>query len=271
MRKMGLASPGMAYPRAVRELARRVAPGAMADRARRYERGRREQVGVTAIAGEMMAAGRTAVEAGPFRGLRYPPERIGEVDAPVAKLLGIYELEIAAVFAAELARDTLTSFIDIGCADGYYAVGMPVAQARLTSHGFDIAGSARDLCAEVAALNGVAQRVRIAGRFSADSLGGIGGTGAAGAVVLCDIEGAEAELLDEALIARLAAATVVVEVHEYGRPGLSDALRGRFAATHHLTRVDQQPRDVPDVAPAAVSEFRPSDLHWLVCRPARSA
>jgi hypothetical protein len=76
-----------------------------------------------------------------------------------------------------------------------------------------------------------------------------------------------------ALIARLAAATVVVEVevHEYARPGLSDVLRDRFAATHRLTRVDQQRRDVPDMAPAAVSEFRPADLHWLVCRPGAAA
>jgi len=259
----------MAYPTALRELARRVAPGVMADRARRYERARREQAGVTGIAREMVSAGRAEVQAGPFRGLRYPPERIAEVDAPVAKLLGIYEQELYPVFAAELARETLTTFIDIGCADGYYAVGMPVAQRALTSRAFDIAGSARDLCAEVARLNGVADRVRIARRFSADSLAALDGAGS-GMLVLCDVEGAEAELLQERLIARLTAATVVVEVHEHARPGLSGTLRGRFRATHEVTRIDQQSRTAPGVAPVAVSEFRPAELHWLVCRPAEA-
>jgi hypothetical protein len=35
-----------------------------------------------------------------------------------------------------------------------------------------------------------------------------------------------------------------------------------------VTRIDQQPRTAPGLAPVAVSEFRPAELHWLVCRPA---
>jgi hypothetical protein len=254
----------VAYPAKARHLAQRAVPGLMADRARRYERGLREREGVTAIARELVGSRPMEVRDGLFTGMKYPGNRVADVGAPVAKLYGTYEQEISYVFTAALARGVRT-FIDVGCADGYYAVGMPYLDYRITSHAFDISRSARDLCREVARANALEEEVRIATRFSERSLDSIE---PAGALMLCDIEGAELDLFDARLIRRLAHTTVIIEVHEHVKLGLSATLRIRFAASHDVTVVGQTPREPGrDLPLIAFNEHRPASMHWLVCAP----
>jgi hypothetical protein len=229
----------------------------MADRARRYERRFRQRQGVTEDAMRLIAERGAVVQGGPFAGMRYPADLIADVDTPRGKLLGSYEHEIQQPFMAALRRGVRT-FIDVGCADGYYAVGMPVADHQITSYAFDLASSARRLCFEVALINAVESRVRIGRRFSTPALESIDPRDG---IMLCDIEGAEADLFDPQLVARLDATTVLIEVHETGRPGLSDYLRRTFDKTHVISRVEQASRE------SGLQEFRPPELHWLVCDP----
>src|SRR4051794_32047012 len=133
----------------LRKTAQRHAPALMAERARKYEVGVREREGITGLAHRIDPV----VQVGPFTGLRYPDDRLAEVDAPVAKFLGVYESEIAYVFEGDYSV-----FVDVGCADGYYVAGM--ARRGVRSVGFDIARSARELCTALAALNGVDVTVR---------------------------------------------------------------------------------------------------------------
>lgn len=263
---------GLGHGSLVRDIGYRVAPGYMADRARRYERGVRSKEGVTAIAQRLLDGSAPVVQHGPFAGLRYPAERVADVDAPVAKLLGIYEQEIADVFEDAIRRGTRT-FVDVGCADGYYATGMALASSGLTTHAFDIARSARELCATVASMNGVAERVSINSRFSAAWLDGIDMNGA---LLLCDIEGAERTLFDEALISRLRHAFVTIEVHEHAVPGLCERLQSAFAVSHTHRTVHQRKRRPQDFAEVplsagelavAIDERRPPEVHWLVLNP----
>ena len=64
----------------IRKAAWKLAPGVMADRARRYESKLRDEWGLP-------------VASGPFIGMRYPRDLRG-VDHPLDKLVGCYELEI---------------------------------------------------------------------------------------------------------------------------------------------------------------------------------
>lgn len=243
----------------------------MADRARSYERRIRVEGGVASLAERFAAAHGTVVQDGPFRGLAYPRSRLAEVDAAVAKLAGSYERELAPVFERAIER-RIATFVDIGSADGYYAAGMAAACPSLTSHAYDIASTARDLCAATARASAVAARVRVNGRFTWDAL-----PPSPDLLVLCDIEGGEVELLDAAAAERLAHALIVVEVHEDERPGAGARLRDAFAATHDAETIQQQPRnDVGALADwpepqrrLALSEFRGPLLHWLVFRPSR--
>jgi glycosyltransferase involved in cell wall biosynthesis len=248
-----------------RDFVRRHAPGLVADRARRYQRRFRERYGVTEVARQFVGDGPAIVREGPFQGLRYPAHRLGDVDAPVAKLLGTYERELHPVIVSAL-NGGVTTFIDVGCADGYYAVGMPHSHHQMISYAFDLSRSARDLCREVARVNDEEPRMRIGKRFSSAALDSIDPTGA---FVLCDIEGAERQLFDRDLVARLRRSTVVIEVHDQApSSSLSHYLGALFEPSHAIERVDQQPRErVDNLPPVAFEEFRPPGLHWLVCRP----
>jgi hypothetical protein len=244
----------------------------MANRARRYERELRRREGVTSGAQRLLAGGDPVVQAGPFAGLAYPPDRLADIGAPIRKLLGVYEQEIAWVFERSIAR-SVSTFVDVGCADGYYAVGMAYASPATTTFAYDISSSARELCAETAIASAVTGRVRIGKRFSIDALPSLP---ARGALLLCDIEGGEVELLDERMAAALAMTIAVVEVHEDSHPGASDQLRQAFARTHDAVTVPQQPPSRPPAQLArwpapeqsrALSEYRDPRLHWIVFEP----
>src|SRR5687768_17261507 len=58
---------------------------------------------------------------GPFAGMKYPYASNGSAVFP--KLLGTYESEISELFRYERLKRYRT-FIDIGCAEGYYLVGV---------------------------------------------------------------------------------------------------------------------------------------------------
>lgn len=257
---MAVASPASGVRNVARELARRVAPGLMADRARRYERDFRLRHGITAAAEKFVGERGATVDAGPFVGLSYPPGRLADVDTPLAKLSGLYESEIQEPFTTAIARGVKT-FIDIGCADGYYAVGMPTAVPGLETYAYDLSASARELCREVSMLNGLQDRVHINRRFSMRSLDRIG---VVGGLMLCDIEGAEVHLFSEDLVGRLAQTTVVIEVHEDTEPGAGAELQARFSGSHSVRVIEQ--RSTGD--DGGLAEHRSPLLHWLVAEPA---
>src|SRR5690242_2785288 len=96
------------------------------------------------------------VQNGPFRGLRYLPQLTSSdtllSHTVIPKLLGFYELE--------LHDSVLTAFqypykqiINIGCAEGYYAVGLALGFHDIPVFAYDIAKANRDFCSKMAALN----------------------------------------------------------------------------------------------------------------------
>lgn len=261
-------------PGNVRDLARplvgRLAPGYIADRSRRHGEGVRNRAGITRLANEFAQSHGAVVSGGPFAGLAYLPERLAEVDAPIAKLVGGYEHELHASFAEELRREP-PAFVDVGCADGYYAVGVPLVSRQTISYAFDIASSARDHTRALAAHNSVEDRIRIAGRCDARRLAALP---LEGALLLCDIEGAERQFFSERVMAGLARTSVLVEVHEGMSPGTQGILRSRFAPSHDCRTVAQAPNDPGDYPAlldlsitqqrAALSELRADEeTCWL--------
>lgn len=82
-------------------------------RARARRRGPRESVD----------GDRATFAAGLFVGLRYPAGRLADADPPSAKPRGACEQEISDV----LLLSSPATFVDVGSADGYYAVGVAVS------------------------------------------------------------------------------------------------------------------------------------------------
>jgi hypothetical protein len=245
----------------LRKAAWRVAPGAMADRAHRYQYAWSAHVGVRQASERVAAAAGDTVARGPFAGMRYPAWRV----ASLAKRVGAYERELYSWFEEALeARPT--RFVDIGAADGFYAVGM--ARRGVPVDAFELARSARREIRDLAKLNGV--QVTVYGRATEAALLRLDFDGA---LVLCDCEGAEVDLLTRGVAERMARATVIVEVHDFLRSGAEQLLRERFAATHAIDLVrpvDREPDAFPELEAlepelrrGAIVEARTGSTPWL--------
>lgn len=191
---------------------------------------------------------------GPFKGMAYPVA--ASEGAGAARLLGSYEASLHPVIEGVVDR-TYDLIFDIGAAEGYYAVGLALRLPGADVRAHDTDARARAACKALAEANGVAARVQVGAEATPKDLALCEGRKA---LVLCDIEGAEETLLDPSRAPGLAAADILVEVHELMRPGLCATLQARFAATHRVTRIDRRLDDA--FLPAWMEEA--SDLDRLV-------
>lgn len=245
----------------VRVAARRVAPALMAERARRYEQGLRESLGIAEEARAYAEKHGDLVEAGPFAGMRYPPDLLVRTDAPLA-MLGKYEREVESA-VTELVRVLRASprslFLDLGCADGYYAVGVAHVVPGIRVEASDLARSARAATRALARANDVTVTIR--GRATARHLARLARETVA---VLSDIEGAEVDVLTADIAKALAHAHLLIEVHEGARPGAGKVVTERFHHTHDVQTIGVE-SDMSELS--GVREMRTIELRWAFCRP----
>lgn len=216
------------------------------------------------------------VQAGPFRGMQYVDQSYWSAYIP--KLLGIYERELSEYIeeAAELPFETV---VDIGAAEGYYAVGMAMRLPVSRVIAFEMEPAARQLLGKLAVLNQVSSRVAIEGECTrlnlTATLDNSGRT-----LVICDAEGGEAFLLDPIRIPKLSACHILVEIHDNVLSAMSREIRDRFADTHDITHIPEAARDrcdfpykniftrlFPIYVDWAVSEIRRSKISWYWMRP----
>jgi hypothetical protein len=177
--------------------------------------------------------------------MRYVSRSHGSALLP--KLVGAYEAELHGVLRTILARPYAT-VIDVGCAEGYYAVGLALRLPGAVTYAFDIAAAARERCGELAGLNGVRDRVVIEGECTAERLQELLRPPA---LVVCDCEGAEVELLDPEQAPALREADLLIELHDDQRLDVevTPTLLSRFRDTHDVTLIGLQERR-PDRYPA---------------------
>ncbi len=203
---------------------------------------------------------RTVID-GPFRGMRYVESAFHS--GYTTKLLGSYEAELHPYIEEVIqraARGAYNGLIDIGAAEGYYAVGLARRCPQLGVVAFEMDETAVALCLELARRNEVEARVEVRGNCDVAALGavlrGFGGP----AFVLCDVEGAELELLDPHQIPELERCDLLVELHDFANSLITPTLLQRFHATHDTTHFPAQVRRPHDV-PAAT--FLPAYLRLV--------
>lgn len=215
------------------------------------------------------------VQSGPFAGMILP-DRVAWGDGDLLpKLLGCYEAELQATIA-EMALAPPDLVINIGAAEGYYAVGLARLLPDTFVHAFDTEAVSQDICRTAAGLNDVASRISVTGQCTSGVLQAILPRGRT-PLVICDCEGHERELIDPQRVPALRTATVIVECHDFIDASITQTLVDRLSPTHALGGVQEGARD-PNTFPflrsldsldrwLAVCEYRPSTMHWLVARP----
>ena len=186
------------------------------------------------------------VLAGPFSGMRFSWEAWdANFTLPIPKFLGTYELELHGVFERVIASRP-ERIIDIGAAEGYYAVGFALRVPGADIVAFEELEGGRKMTARLAELNGVAGRVRALGRCDPDDLANVMQTGDR-TFVLTDVEGFERTLLDPDAIPALRRASILVEAHDCYSPGVREELVRRFSKTHRIERIESRVPSVADI------------------------
>jgi glycosyltransferase involved in cell wall biosynthesis len=189
------------------------------------------------LTGDVAARCGLVVQVGPFAGMKYlPTSACGPL---LPKLLGCYEAELWPVLE-EAFRKPYRRVVNIGSGEGYYAVGLALRLPGALVYAFDTQELARSLCGELAALNGVAERVVVGGLCDVARLRELAGPGT---LILCDCEGGEMQLLQPDLVPGLGQSDVLVELHDAVDPRISQSVTSRFEPTHQVRRIDHGGRD----------------------------
>jgi hypothetical protein len=195
---------------------------------------------------------------GVFQGMKYPQIKALS-SALFPKLLGSYERELQPVLDRICAGGYL-EIVNIGCAEGYYAVGLAMRIPAARVYAFDVNPEAIRLCREMAVLNQVGERV-ITGAFcDPEVLRGIPFTGKA--LVVCDCEGYEKTLFTPQTARFLAPHDVLVEIHDGVDITISTYLQHLFEPTHRIEVI----ASLDDIEKARTYSYPGLELYDLATR-----
>ena len=214
----------------------------------------------------------TVVVQGPLAGMDFLPQ--SAEGCHIAKLLGCYEQPLQP-FIEEAIVNAYPTILNIGCAEGYYAVGMARRMPSTQVLAFDLNPKAQEVCAQLAQKNAVFDRVKVGALFKPQDFEDYGGQKV---LVLCDIEGAEKDLLDPEVAPALKGMDLIIESHECLLPGITQLLINRFKDTHQITLVQDNGQRQLQNAPQwfnnlahldqllATWEWRSGATPWLVMK-----
>lgn len=237
-----------------------------------YRRCRIEENALKEIAEKASPEGK--VMYGPFSGMVYADATAaGSMFCP--KIFGTYEREIAHLFHPAYLG-LFDAIIDVGCAEGYYAVGCALRSKSVNVIAYDTSAKARDLCRRMAKSNHVEHRITIHERCDSEDLRNLVDRRA---LIISDCEGYEMQLFSESVLSCVADCDLIIEIHpQYNSNAVE--LQERFAATHATTLIWSVPDlDKPElyaipelegtslsVKVTALAECRPCKMGWLHAR-----
>ena len=202
-------------------------------------------------------------------GLAYDRAVVGAVTL-VPKLVGSYECELHPVLE-ELGHRHYDRIVDLGCAEGYYAVGLARHSPQTPVVAADISVAARRLCDRVRVAN-TAANVDIRGALGPSEV--IASVAGRRTLLVCDVEGAEEDLLLAHPASGYESTDLLVELHDFARPGVTDRVVEHFSDTHTVRLISPEPRiddnfaqllaPLPrDLWSAALDEGRPAGIRWM--------
>ena len=233
-------------------------------RSRNYQKQLLREWGVYESTVEVAAQYGHVVLDGPFRGMKYPMRALlNRHGIPI--LFGAYELELHPIIE-EVASKRFNRIIDIGCAEGYYAVGL-ARRTEATVYAFDCEPRERHYCRRMASENDVADRVHVGGWCSPRTLRNVV---IGPCLVIADCEGYELNLFSDDVVAALKSCDLIIELHEVSEMDVQAILLKRFHTTHNARLITFDAASigsVPDRWRRFAREFRPIGQQWVYFTP----
>jgi precorrin-6B methylase 2 len=184
---------------------------------------------------------------GPLKGLKYPGFR-SKNSSLYSKLIGSYEKELHGVFD-EIIATLYEQILDVGCAEGYYAVGLALKMPQVTVYAYDIDAEARELTSKMAELNGVAERVKVSNNCDTQTLKNFPFKNRS--LIICDSEGYEKQLFTKECLANLSKTDLLIETHDFMDITISTGLEELFSKSHDLKII----QSVGDVIKAKTYQY----------------
>lgn len=172
------------------------------------------------------------VAGGPFKGMKYIPEAVGS--GYLVKLVGVYEEILHEVISSIISRK-YTTMIDIGCAEGYYLIGVGMKDSKTKLVGYDIDTKALEFTKKLYDVNNLSNKLTLIEHCTpAELTSRIDDN----TFLMCDAEGFENEALDpEKTPALTRVQTFIVELHDFVVPNIKEILTKRFEKTHQIQTI----------------------------------
>jgi hypothetical protein len=180
----------------------------------------------------------------------------------VPKIIGSYESLIHHWIIDAISQNYET-IVNIGCGEGYYAVGFSLRSKASTVYAYDTDKPSRDNVAALSQLNGTADRVHIRDLCTR---AGLQREITNNTLIFCDIEGHEFDLLRPDLTPALSRADLIIETHDVVCPGVTETLVRRFLPTHRIELIYDCAKYANDFP---VLETIPIEKHALLLEEGR--
>jgi hypothetical protein len=218
------------------------------------------------------------VVGGLFKGMRYHGEAV--CGAAVPKIMGVYESELAPCLS-KLSAIPFQHIINVGAAEGYYAVGCAMLWRQASITAFETSEEGRRLFTRNVELNGLQSRVKIMGHCGEEQLRAATANGERSLIIM-DVEGAEGRLLNPKNIPGLAGAHIIVEIHDFIDKELREIVSSQLKSTHVIEEVRTRRRTLWDFyephgfwrrlwllpyLKQYANESRPGPMRWFSCTP----
>lgn len=208
------------------------------------------------------------VKYGPFKGFKigsgydWGKADIGNM------LLGLYEKEVLEVLQnSSKSRNIL---IDIGAADGYFAIGTLFSRMFNKTICFEISESSQKNLLSNAKLNNVSNKIEIHGdvKLNFDLIIKNKNVQLSDCVILCDIEGGEFNLFSDINLESLKDAILIVEIHDWHFNGKNEFenLLKRSEKYFNINFITTKGRDL-SIFPE-LKDYNDND-RWLICSEGR--
>lgn len=215
---------------------------------------------------------------GPFKGMKYEGNSICSTSDP--KFLGTYEIELATALLNWKGIHFKT-IIDVGAAEGYYAVGLSLLFPLSHVVAFESTELGKTNIRQLAQHNKVSDRIEIQGHCDLKQLK-YAISNISPVLILMDIEGGERDILVPKEIQALINSHIIVELHDCFDPGVGELIKNRLSTSHYIEEIWSRERQYSDFTQPKnnllrsfilpylkkyASESRPERMRWFICTP----